>query len=125
MLLGTFRDIISMPLMYSFNLYVVLMPFPVLFALNSLASDIKIPSLAFFCFILSYYIFFFLFTFNFSVCMRRDPQNIIYLLKNCVFILTCLNFSHLQSTLHLMQYTAERFFSLLKTVFELVDFDAF
>ena len=25
--------------------------------------------------------------------------------KNCVFILTCLNFSHLQSTLHLMQYT--------------------
>ena len=27
------------------------------------------------------------------------PQN------HCVFILTCLNFSHIQSTLHLMQYT--------------------
>ena len=26
-------------------------------------------------------------------------------IKNCVFILTCLSFSYLQSTLHLMQYT--------------------
>ena len=31
------------------------------------------------------------------------PQNLF--IKSCVFILTCLNFSHLQSTLHLMQYT--------------------
>ena len=45
--------------------------------------------------------------------------------KKCVFILTCLNFSHLQSILHLMQYTFWDFFPLLKTVFELIDFDAF
>ena len=31
-------------------------------------------------------------------------------IKNCVFILTCLNFSHLQSTLHLMQYTYQDIF---------------
>ena len=31
--------------------------------------------------------------------------------------------SHLQSTLHLMQYTYPDFLSLLKTVFRLVDFD--
>ena len=37
-----------------------------------------------------------------------------------------LNFSYLQSTLHLMQYTPiETFFPLLNTVFELVNFDVF
>ena len=45
----------------------------------------------------------------------------IYLLKNCVFILTRLNFSHLQSSLHLMQYTYRDVFLLLKTAFELID----
>ena len=35
----------------------------------------------------------------------RPPHNPEFIYKNCVFILTCLNFSHLQSTLHLMQYT--------------------
>ena len=36
----------------------------------------------------------------------EDPRKTrIYLLKSCIFILMCLNFSHLQSTLLLMQYT--------------------
>ena len=35
-------------------------------------------------------------------------------IKNCVLILTCLNFSQLRSTLHLMQYTYWDFFPLLK-----------
>ena len=43
----------------------------------------------------------------------KNPR--IYLLKNCVFILTCLNFSHLQSTLHLMQYTYRDIFPLLQS----------
>ena len=52
-----------------------------------------------------------------------SPQNLS--IKSCVFILIYLNFRHLQSTLHLMQYTyIEMSFPLLKTVFELVDFDA-
>ena len=33
------------------------------------------------------------------------PKTQNLFIKTCVFILTCLNFSHLQSTLHLMQYT--------------------
>ena len=33
---------------------------------------------------------------------QKIPWNMF--IKNCVFILTCLNFGHLQSTLHLMQY---------------------
>ena len=37
---------------------------------------------------------------------------------------TCLNSSHLERTRHLMQYTYQDVFLLLKTVFELVDFDA-
>ena len=37
----------------------------------------------------------------------------------------CLNFSHFESTLRLMQFTYQDFFSLPKTVFELVNFDAF
>ena len=36
------------------------------------------------------------------------PPGIFY--KNCVFILTCLNFSHLQSTLFWMQYTYQDVF---------------
>ena len=46
-------------------------------------------------------------------------------MKNYVVIRTCLNFSHLQNTLHLMQYTYQDPFPLLKRDFELVDFDAF
>ena len=37
--------------------------------------------------------------------MRGDPPQWNLVIKNCVFIFTCLNFSHLQSTLHLSQYT--------------------
>ena len=54
--------------------------------------------------------------------MRGTPQKNLFI-KNIVFIPTCLNFSHLQSTLHLMRYTYQDLFPLLKTVFELVDFD--
>ena len=36
---------------------------------------------------------------------RKDPKTWNLFIKKCVFILTCLNFSHLQNTLHLMQYT--------------------
>ena len=54
----------------------------------------------------------------------QKTQNLF--IKNCVVILTCLNSSHLQSTLPMMQYTyRDFFFPLLKTIFELVDFDAF
>ena len=45
-------------------------------------------------------------------------------MKNCVFTLTWLNFSHLQSTVHLMQYIYRDIFFHC-SVFELVDFDAF
>ena len=54
-----------------------------------------------------------------------DPPKQNVFIKNCVFILTCLNFSHLQSTLYLMQYTYRDVFSTLRTVFEITDFDAF
>ena len=43
-------------------------------------------------------------------------QKMEFIYKNCVFILTCLNFSHLQSTLHVMQYTYRDVFLVLKTV---------
>ena len=46
-------------------------------------------------------------------------------MKNCVFIPACLNFRHLQSTLHLMQYTHGDSFPVLNTVFELIGFDTF
>ena len=46
-------------------------------------------------------------------------------IKNSVFIFAHLNFCHLQSTFHLRYYTYQDFFPQLKTVFELVDFDAF
>ena len=38
-------------------------------------------------------------------------------IKNCVFILACLNFSPLQSTLHLMQYTYQDVFSTAENSF--------
>ena len=37
--------------------------------------------------------------------MKENPPKMEFLIKNCVFILTHLNFSHPQSPLHLMQYT--------------------
>ena len=43
------------------------------------------------------------------------PKEFIY--KNCVFILTCLNFSHLQGTLHSMQYTYQDIFPIAPNSF--------
>ena len=40
--------------------------------------------------------------------------------KTCVFVLTCLNFSHLQSTLHPMQYTPRDFLATAQNSFELM-----
>ena len=40
-----------------------------------------------------------------SIPWDGTPKIPEFMIRNCVFILTCLNFSHLQSTLHLMQYT--------------------
>ena len=57
--------------------------------------------------------------------MRGNPQNLEFIYKHCIFILTCLNFSHLQSTLHLMQYTYQDIFSPDQNSFELDYFDAF
>ena len=57
--------------------------------------------------------------------MRAHPPKWNLFIKNCAFILTCLNFSHLQSMLHLMQYTHQNFFPLLETVFKLFSFVAF
>ena len=37
--------------------------------------------------------------------MLGGPQVAEFIYKNCVFIFMCLNFSHLQSTLQLMEYT--------------------
>ena len=54
-------------------------------------------------------------------CGTKNTQNLF--IKNCIFILTCLNFSCLQSTFHLMQYTYADNFPQLRTVFELVNFD--
>ena len=42
---------------------------------------------------------------------RRTPKPWNFLIKNCVFILLCLNFSHLQSTLLLVPYTYWYIFS--------------
>ena len=52
---------------------------------------------------------------------KEDPKKWNLFIKNCVFILTCLNFSHLQHALHLMYYTYGDFIPLI----ELIDFDAF
>ena len=54
-----------------------------------------------------------------------NPPKLEFIHKKLLFILRCLNFNHLQSTLHLMQYTYLDVFSLLQPVFELIDFDAF
>ena len=43
---------------------------------------------------------------------RPKKQNLF--IKNCLFILTCLNFSHLQSTLHLIQCTCRDIFHCSK-----------
>ena len=40
----------------------------------------------------------------------RGTQKKKFIYKKCVFILTSLNFSHLQNTLHLMQYTYQDVF---------------
>ena len=45
------------------------------------------------------------------------PKTQNLFIKTCVFILTCLNFSHLQSTLHLMQYTYGDIFSTAQNSF--------
>ena len=46
-------------------------------------------------------------------------------IKDYVFILTCVNFNHIHSALHVMQYTSQDVFPVLKTVFQLIDFDVF
>ena len=48
---------------------------------------------------------------------EEGPQNTEFLHKNCVCILTCLYFSLLQSTLHLMQYTFWGIFSTAQNSF--------
>ena len=60
--------------------------------------------------------------FTYTKWGHKKRQNLF--IKNCVFVLTCLNFRYLQSNLHLTQYTYGDFFLPLKTVFELVDYDA-
>ena len=49
--------------------------------------------------------------------MRGTPKNRNLFIKNCVFILTPLNFSHLQSTFHFMQYTYWDVFSTAQNSF--------
>ena len=49
--------------------------------------------------------------------MRGTKKHWILFIKKCVFILTCLNFSHLQSTLHLMHYTYQDVFSTAQNSF--------
>ena len=53
--------------------------------------------------------------------MWGPPKNNLFI-KNCVFILTCWNFSHLQSTLHLMQYTYQDIFSTAQNSFRTLHF---
>ena len=52
------------------------------------------------------------------------PKNPEFIYKK-LCILTCLNLSHLQSILHLLQYTYQDILSTTQNIFELVDFDAF
>ena len=56
---------------------------------------------------------------GFAYHMMGDPKNLsrIYLKNGVLILLVYLNFSHLQSTLHLMKYTYQDIFSLLITVF--------
>ena len=52
---------------------------------------------------------------------RGDPKTLSLFIKYCVFILTCLTFSHLQTALHLMQYTyRDVFFHCLKQFLNLL-----
>ena len=55
--------------------------------------------------------------------VAKKHQNLF--IKHYVFILPCLNFSHLQSKLHLMQYTCWTFFSTAQNSSELMDLDVF
>ena len=58
--------------------------------------------------------------FNFIYfCVRgqRGPKKRNLFLNNCVLILTCLNFSHPPSSLHLMQYTYRDIFSSAQNSF--------
>ena len=48
---------------------------------------------------------------------RQTPKKPELIFKKRVFILTCLNFSHLQSILHLMQYTYVDIFSTTQNSF--------
>ena len=48
---------------------------------------------------------------------KGPPKHATYLLKSCVFILICLNFSHLQSTLHLIQHTYQDVFCTAQNSF--------
>ena len=49
---------------------------------------------------------------------ERGPQkNLEFIYKGCVFILTCVNFSHLQSTLHFVHYTSQDFLSTAQNSF--------
>ena len=57
-----------------------------------------------------------------SLCVRHKvwegtPQTRNLFIKVCVFILTRLNFSHYQSTLHLIQYTYQDIFSTAQNSF--------
>ena len=61
---------------------------------------------------------------NLGLYKRGALQKEFIYKKLCLFS-TCLSFTLLQSTLHLMQYVYwDLFFSLLRTTFELMDFDA-
>ena len=54
-----------------------------------------------------------------------NPKSLEFIYKNCVFILPYLNISHLQNTLHLIQYNYQDIFSHGSRAFDLVNFDAF
>ena len=60
-----------------------------------------------------------------GVTMYQGAPKTQNLLIKIVFILPCLNVSHLQSILHLTQCTYRDSSPRLQTVFELVDVDAF
>ena len=53
------------------------------------------------------------------------PPKMEFIYKKCVFILTCLNFGHLQSTLHLTQYTYQGFFHCSKQFLNALIFRSF
>ena len=55
-------------------------------------------------------------TYVFVYTYMGGPQNNLFI-KKCVFVFTCLNFGHLQSTLHLMQYSYGDVSSIAKNGF--------